>query len=227
MLNFHGLTSTAAQQTAFSLMSPKADAAKFLVAYPNGVSNSWNAGACCGTAVTENVDDVGFVRALIDDIAARVCLDTKRVYSTGMSNGGYLSNRLACDAADVIAAVAPVSSVIGVPMDTCIPARPIPVISFNGTADTLVDYASGAPQTFAHWANRDGCKGDPKVSFQKGTATCKTYDDCDAGTSVTLCTLEGMGHCWPGQSFCPFGAGTTDLSANDAMWDLFSKTTLP
>src|SRR6185503_1610572 len=142
VLNFHGYTSNAQQEEIFSAMTPKADKEGFVVAYPEGTGTmqSWNAGVCCGTAISDKVDDVGFARALIDEIATKVCVDRKRVYSTGMSNGGYLSHRLGCDAADVFAAVAPVSSVLGIPEESCKPARPIPIITFNGTADGLVSY---------------------------------------------------------------------------------------
>lgn len=239
VVNFHGYTSNAAQQELFSAMNPKADSAGFLVAYPNGTGSGtdtgWNAGACCASAAANGVDDVGFTRALVADVEARACVDPKRVYATGMSNGGFMSHRLGCEAADLFAAVAPVAGVLGIPEASCTPSRPMPVIHFHGTADTLVPYDGNAslgfpsvPDTFAGWAKRDGCTdAQPKQTFQNGAATCTTYEQCSGGVKVTLCTLTGEGHCWPGQTLCPFGASTTDLSADDAMWDFFTAYALP
>jgi polyhydroxybutyrate depolymerase len=210
-------------------MNPTADAAGFIVAYGNGLMSSWNAGACCGDSMTAMVDDVGFLRALVEHLHTQLCIDPARVYSTGMSNGGFMSHRLACEASDLVAAVGPVSASNGMP--ACDPGRPVPVLMFNGTADPLVAYQGGtftsAMDTFYDWADRDGCVGQPVVSKQVGLTTCQTFDDCDGGVTVTLCTHEGMGHCWPGQAFCPFGAANLDLVANDELWAFFSQYTLP
>lgn len=229
VLNLHGLTSNATQQLGFSGMNQTADAEGFVVAYPSGVGDSWNAGACCGTAVQQKVDDVGFLRALVEHLHTQLCIDPARVYATGMSNGGFMTNRLACEAADLFAAVAPVSSTLITP--DCAPTRPVPIIVFNGTGDLLVPYGGGlyqgAQATFQDWATIDGCTGDPVPGKIAGTASCETYDQCQGGVSVTLCTIDGMGHCWPGQPLCPWGAVNTDMSANDEMWALFSQHTLP
>ncbi|MBA3547831.1 MAG: prolyl oligopeptidase family serine peptidase [Nannocystis sp.] len=230
VLNFHGLTSNSDQQVFFSGMNPKADAAGFIVVYPQGVQSSWNAGACCGAAIDQDIDDVGFVRALVAQLELTLCIDERRIYATGMSNGGFMSHRLACEAADLFAAVAPVSAVNG--MDTCSPSRPVPVMMFNGTLDPLVAYNGGglfgsAEQTFNEWSARDLCDDAPKPGKSNGAASCLQHDICDAEVSVVFCTFEGMGHCWPGNAFCPFGAASTDLSANDEMWAFFSQYTLP
>lgn len=234
VLNFHGYTSNMMQQEFFSMMSPKADAEGFIVAYPNGLKNSdgaqsWNAGFCCAFDDLER-DDIGFVNAMIDDIQGAGCIDAKRVYATGMSNGGYMSHLLGCKLADRIAAIAPVAGVLGILAAECQPSRPISVIHFHGTEDTLVSYDAGfvsVPDTFAGWAERNGCTGSPTQTFMNGATTCDTYDSCDAGVSVTLCTSVGEGHCWPGQTLCPFGAATTDIIADDEMWKLFEKSSLP
>lgn len=229
VLNLHGFTMNAQQQVAFTGMNATADADGFVVAYGDGLGNSWNAGGCCGTSLQNNVDDVGFLRALALHLETELCIDPARVYATGMSNGGYMSHRLACEAADMFAAVGPVSASLGLP--DCAPARPVPIILFNGTADALVPYAGGlfpgAKEVFAGWAERNGCTGEPTISKQTGSATCETYDTCEAGAKVTLCTLAGMGHCWPGQPVCPYGAANTDLSADDELWSFFSQFTLP
>mgnify|MGYP005855746111 CR=1 FL=1 len=229
VVNIHGLTSNPDQQVLFSEMNPQSDAEGFLVAYPAGLQNSWNAGACCGGAQSQGVDDVGFLRAMVAAIEEVTCVDARRIYATGMSNGGMMTNRLACEASDLFAAFAPVSAVLV--QEPCQPARPIPILHFNGTADVLVAYDGGlfqgAPATFAAWAELSGCTGDPVETYKKGAASCMTYDTCDDGAEVTLCTLTGMNHCWPGNDFCPLPPTNTDISANEAMWEFFQAHPLP
>lgn len=225
VMNFHGLGSNPNEQKLFTTMNGTADTDGFAVVYPAGIANSWNAGElCCGQAQSQNIDDVGFVRAMVEHLASQACIDLKRVYSTGMSNGGFLSHRLACEASDLVAAVAPVAGTLSVPCDL---TRPVPIIQFYGTADTLVDYDALVPSTNARWVELDGCDATPEVTYRQGTVTCETYGGCDQDVTVTLCTAEGMGHCWPGQSYCPFGESTTDIVANDAMWALFQQHALP
>lgn len=239
VIDFHGYTSNKEQQALFSALGATADAEGFVLVHPDGLTNpgtsdqSWNAGLCCAFG-DETRDDIGFVDALLDDVASKVCIDEKRVYATGMSNGGFMSHLLACERADRFAAIAPVAGVLGVPPESCQPSRPVPVIHFHGTQDSLVPYDGGGPgnfpsvpETSAGWAARNGCTGQPAETFANGTATCMTTAGCEGGVEVTLCTLEGMGHCWPGQAFCPFGNGTTDISANDAMWQFFARFALP
>lgn len=233
VFNFHGYLNTPELQQSFSGMTPKADAAGYIVVYPSGTETSWNAGDCCGNAAAKNVDDVGFVRALVADLQTRLCIDPRRIFATGMSNGGFMTHRLACEAADLFAAFAPVSAVNG--MDECTPSRPVPMLMFNGTADVLVIYGGGgnggtfisAPKTFDDWAERDGCMGAAIPNNMSGKSSCKTLDICDADASVTLCTLDNMGHCWPGQPTCIYGTPNTDLSANDMMWEFFTANPLP
>jgi polyhydroxybutyrate depolymerase len=236
VLNFHGFTSTGLGQQEFSGMDATAEREGFLVVYPNGLDNSWNAGICCGRSAETGVDDIGFTRAVIDDLGARGCIDTARVYATGMSNGGFLTHRLACEAADVIAAAAPVAAVLGIEESACNPSRPIPIIQMNGTADPLVAYeggglaeSPGAQESIDGWVARDGCTGTPVVTYENGAATCETVSECDGEVSVTLCSIEGAGHCWPGQP-CRldfFGEPTFDIDANEVMWDVFRDVALP
>lgn len=229
IFNFHGYTMTGAGEQAFSRMDMLSDAEGVIVVYPDGLANSWNAGACCGDSATQDVDDVGFVRALHAHLATQVCFDPRRVYSTGMSNGGFLTNRLACEAADLFAAFGPVSSVNG--MATCTPSRPVPIIAFNGTEDILVAYDGllyiSVPESFAAWAARNGCEGEAEPGKVHGDGRCATFTSCAAGVQVTQCTLEGMGHCWPGNPACVYGTPGTDLDANAEMWAFFSQYTLP
>jgi polyhydroxybutyrate depolymerase len=234
VLNYHGYGSSAAQQAAFSDLDATADSEGFIAAYPEGVSASWNAGQCCGEAFNTGVDDVAFARALVADVQKKLCIDAHRVYAIGMSNGGFMVQRLACDAADVFAAVAPVAGVLTMPQDDCKPSRPISMIHFHGSADTVVRYDGGGlaatmsvADSYSGWVQRDGCSDEAPETFRKGVAHCVTHSNADAGVDVTLCTIDGGGHCWPGQSICPYGTSTTDISVNVEGWNFLKRFTLP
>jgi len=231
VLNFHGYGGSPSQEEGLTLMDTESDTAGFVLVYPQGTGAipSWNAGACCGTAAQSNLDDVGFVGALLDALEAKLCVDTKRVFATGMSNGGFLSHRLGCELADRIAAIAPVAGVMGIP--TCNPTRPVPVMEFHGTSDPVVPY-DGNPaisypsvaDTISGWVQRDGCHGAATTTYSKGDATCVTHDQCTGGAEVTLCTITGGGHTWPGGTPFPLlGATSMDISATDAMWTFFQN----
>ena len=221
VFNFHGFTSNASQEVFFSNMNPTADAHGFLVVYPDGYASSWNAGSCCGDAASEGVDDVGFIRALVDEVASLLCIDRDRVYASGMSNGGFLSYRLACEAADVFAGFAPVAGGIGI--TGCSPSRPVSLIAYHGTADSYVPYAFGE-SSLHDYADLAGCTGDP-VRTMYGTSYCDVYEACDGGVRVGLCTLDGMDHCWPGgeppRTICEtfIGVYSVDLNANEHLWE--------
>jgi polyhydroxybutyrate depolymerase len=225
VFNFHGLGSNSTEQALFSAMTATADDHGFAVVYADGYMSSWNGGACCGNASADMIDDVGFTRSMLADIESKACIDKKRVYSTGMSNGGIFSHRLACDASDIIAAVAPVCGAL---LAGCNPERPMPVMAFNGTADMLVTYDLAQGSNDA-WVAEDMCTDMPEVTFMMGAATCETHSQCAGGAKVTFCHIEGMGHCWPGQSFCPpsLGMANTDISANEEMWTFFEQFSLP
>ncbi len=239
VLNFHGYGSDMEEQMVFSDMNVTAETNGFVVAYPNGLVNaidgpaSWNAGDdCCAFGDTDR-DDVGFVRAIVTEIMGMVSIDEKRIYSTGFSNGGFFSHYLACNAEDLIAAIAPVSGVLGIPQEDCSLMRSVPVMHFHGTADIIVPYdgdgmfeLQSVAYTFDAWSDLNGCTGDPVETFNNGAALCETYENCDEGVEVTLCTIDGMDHCWPGQIDCPLPT-TTDILANDEMWDFFQRFSLP
>jgi polyhydroxybutyrate depolymerase len=234
VLNFHGYSSNGTEQNLLARMTDKADKAGFIAVHPEGTgaSPSWNAGACCGDAASAATDDVGFVGKIIDELESKLCVDAHRVFATGMSNGGFLSHRLACELSDRIAAVAPVAGVLGIP--TCNPTRPMSVFHFHGTLDALVSYdgsQGGFPsvkQTMSGWASRSGCTVTPRETLKKGEVTCVTYDGCKGGAEVNLCTVTGGGHTWPGGLPVPsLGHTTTDIVATDAMWDFFVKHPLP
>jgi len=198
VLDFHGHGSNAGQEAGGSGWWAKADQEGFIIVYPEGVDGSWNVGNCCGTAVTQNIDDVGFVRALVSKLSTETCIDPKKVYATGISNGAGFSHRLACEAADIFAATSAASA--DLVTDPCIPSRPISQLSVRGTGDFLVAYAGGwvgsgwyspgAIGSFELWKEIDHCTGTSRTDHQY----CETYSECADGVEVTLCTLPGAGH---------------------------------
>ena len=217
-----------------------------IVVFPNGYSPfpggrlaTWNAGECCAAARDKRIDDVGFARAVLAQVQRQYAVDAKRVFATGMSNGGMLSHRLACEMADVFQAVA---SVAGTDVTTdCTPARPISVLHihardddhvlFNGGAGpgafrdkSKVSHFTAVPETVARWVRRDGCTAPPVRVLQRPGAWCERYSGCRGGSQVQLCVTETGGHSWPGASEVRRGKPPAShaLSANDVMWDFFT-----
>lgn len=231
LLNFHGRQSNGSQQELVSETTPKADAAGFIVVYPEGFGQTWNGGLCCGQAQTQNVDDVAYTRALLDDLATKLCVDPKRVFATGLSNGAYMAHRLACELSDRIAAIGPVAGQLLT--KTCTPKRPVPVMHFHGDADAIVLYeggggVAGVEESTKAWATRNGCATTPKETYAKGDAKCLTYGSCKDGADVTLCTISGGGHTWPGGFPVPgLGKTSQDIDATNAMWDFFTAHPMP
>jgi polyhydroxybutyrate depolymerase len=139
-----------------------------------------------------------------------------------------MSHRLACQLSDRIAAVAPVAGTLV--YQDCRPSRPMPVMAFHGTADPVLAYDGGifpgAPASQMRWHDLDGCSGDAAETVHMGDSSCSTYQTCEGGAEVTLCTIEGGGHTWPGADIL-VGATTQDLDATDAMWEFFMRHPLP
>ncbi len=233
---FHGYTQDAKGIASATRFAKVADAHGMIVAFPNGVGNSWNAGDCCGTGVSQNIDDVGFVRDMIKSLAGEYCVDEKRVFSTGFSNGGYMSYRLACELSDAIAAAAPVSGGIRMDPAVCNPKRPIALFHAHGTNDLIVPYNGGGlsgsrPVSDAITAFRTKNKcpsGDGTVYYEKDDVSCRRWSTCEAGTAVELCTIAGGGHQWPGGEALPYGGSPTkNLDASEAIAKFFEAHPMP
>jgi polyhydroxybutyrate depolymerase len=198
VVDIHGLSSNKEQEQGLSGWDARADQSGFLVAYPDGLGNSWNAGVCCGSAAANDEDDVGFIRAMVAAIQAEGNVDADRVYATGLSNGGAMTHRLACDAADVFAAAAPlafptpyVDFAAG-----CNPSREIPVLVFMGLTDVLVPYAGGffggAVESFEEWRAKNACGGAaPEEHVELGGSYCDVDTSCAGATQVGLCSIRG------------------------------------
>jgi polyhydroxybutyrate depolymerase len=162
VLVLHGATESAENVERLSGMSAKADQENFLVVYPTGTGRlknvpTWNAGACCGYAMENKIDDVAFLRALLEKVEKDYSVDPKRVYAAGISNGGMMSYRLACELSDKFAAISPVEEAQDLP---CHPTSPVSVIVFHGTANHLVPFNGGSTPYQLGSVRSDTCVAD-------------------------------------------------------------------
>lgn len=226
VFNLHGLGSDLDQQELLSEMSAKADEAGFIVVYPQAGASVWNVQAGDVGAI-----DVNFFREMIDYLRGKLSIDPRRIYATGFSNGGGMAHRLACDLSDLIAAIAPVAGA-HMPNQPCQPERPVPVLAIHGTADLFAPYADdqvghNIPRWAVGWAARNQCGPEPESS-QRGRMTVDTWVNCQAGATVRLYSVEGMGHAWPGTSQEGLsGQGAQDIVANDLIWEFFEAHPMP
>jgi len=205
VLDFHSLMVNGTTERMLSPYPSETDPSGVIMAFPNGAAGpagaAWNVGPCC----VAGVDDVAFARAVVAQVQSIACIDPSRVFAVGFSMGGGMAYYLGCHAADVFAGIAPSAFDLAQEnVGDCLPSRPLTVISFRGTADTLVPYGGGASSvvrgmpmtflgaqaTFQKWAQLDKCTGDPSAPDGNG---CSTYSGCDGGVQVTLCTKQGGG----------------------------------
>lgn len=228
-------------------LQKKADEAGFVVAFPNGYSKlpggrfaTWNAGGCCGDARDKGVDDVAFARAVVAAIQGRYSIDASRVFATGMSNGGMMSHRLACEAADVFRAVASVAGTDATAR--CEPSRPISVLHVHARDDDHVLFNGGAgpgafrdeskvmafvsvPETVSRWVQRDHCAAPPQRTLDRPGAYCEAHTGCAGGVTVQLCVTDTGGHSWPGAQSVRRGkeGASQALDADDVIWRFFEQ----
>jgi polyhydroxybutyrate depolymerase len=230
VINLHGYASDGADQAGVSHMIAKSNAAGFIAVHPDGHDSprGWNAGVCCGSAASGGTNDTAWILSVLDALEAKLCVDPDRVYATGLSNGAFMAQRLACEAADRFAAIAPVAGVVGTP--TCTPSRPVPVFEVHGTSDPIIPFGGGGfngnepvPTTVNRWVTANHCT-TTSTTFQHGDATCVTHGGCAQNADVTLCTIDGGGHQWPGGDSIGVldGKKSDDLNATDAMWTFFT-----
>lgn len=242
----HGGGGTAEQMMRFSRFNESGERERAVVAYPQGIARSWNDGRSFRGRDT-GVDDVGFIRAMVADIGANVTpLDRRRIYAAGISNGGFMSYRLACEAADLFAAVAPVAATMPAELGPrCKPSAPISVLAINGTADPLVPYGGGdvrvmfrtrgeiwsTDQTIAFWSKHNHCKGDVVVRTlpdrdTTDQSTVRQLDVHGCTAPVRLLRVEGGGHTWPGGAqYLPvtwIGPTNRDIDATETIWRFFT-----
>jgi len=228
VVDLHGLDSNANQQRGISGMLAVSDTEGFLVAYPDGWENAWNANICCGNG---DIDDVGFIRAVVAAVAGEAAVDPRRIYVTGLSNGGALSQRLACDAADLFAAAAPMAFPLAYrPATGCQPSRSMPVLTVMGLTDKLVPYDGefgSARGTFDYWREVNGCgDGVPELVDERGKGRCEYDTGCTNGVEVGLCSVTAQAI--PGS---PISGHVLYLNPDFVLarvaWDFMSRFELP
>jgi polyhydroxybutyrate depolymerase len=233
VIDMHGKGGTGQGEMGSGWLA-KADAVGIVMMYPDGLYNSWNGGpagcptlvCCCQPSQDHNTDDAAFLRAAVAKTAQDGCIDLKRVYATGLSNGGIMSHWLACDAADLVAAIAPAS---GPNLVDCKPSRPVTVVNYRGKQDTLVLYNGGmsmpgghvwpsAMADFTKWSDLDQCT-DPAVPMPTHPL-CQIRSKCAGGAEVILCS-PNAGHVIYGE------AAAMGVAVPDVAWEVFQRHTLP
>jgi polyhydroxybutyrate depolymerase len=228
-----------------------ADKENFVVVYPDGIEGHWNDGRGMQQYRTEieNIDDVGFISALIDHLSNELNIDAKRIYVTGISNGGMMTHRLGCELSQRIAAISPVASNVPVNMASVwVPSRAVPVLIINGTDDPLVPWDGGdihfglrtfgkvlsVADTVKFWTTKDQCPSLPVVTQlpdkdpADGTKVRREiYGGCKDGVEVILYAVEGGGHTWPGGlQYLPellIGRTSREFNASEIIWQFFKE----
>lgn len=248
----HGAFDTAEGMEKSSGFSLLADREQFIVLYPNGMGilgflQHWNAGHCCGKAATDQLDDVGFVAATIEDVCARFKVDRDRVYMVGFSNGGMLAFRFAAERGDLLAAVAPLAASIGGKRSEGAPewripepVRRIPILVFHGLSDDRVPYAGGVnhvkergrtywsvEESVKFWVTRNGCNPQAVLrSLKDGSVLVKSWAGCNDNADVALYLIKDWGHVWPGKHFTATlseGDPLRNFDATEIIWDFFQS----
>lgn len=248
VLVFHGGTRNAQSMETLTGMSEKADREGFIAVYPDGTGRLenifvWNVEFGFGYALRNGVDDVGFIDSLIGELQKKLSIDGKRIFATGISNGGMLSYLVASRLSGRFAAVAPVAGASGGSEKAGSPIiiygrpeQPVSVIVFHGKSDRLVPYAGGQGSGFANavyipvkesidlWVGYDGCSPAPVSATSAGGNVIKDgYSGGRDGTEVVLYTIVDGGHAWPGGTPAWEGGDrpTPDINATDLIWEFF------
>jgi polyhydroxybutyrate depolymerase len=221
VLNFHGYGQTAAQQEAYSGLVPVADANGFILVTPEGSGDpqGWN---ITGVYAESGVDDVAFAGALVAHLSDALCLDARRIYATGHSNGAEMASELACFEPQLLAAIAPVSGALYQGCD----GTGTPIVSFQGTDDFNVLYEWSA-EAMDEWAAHNGC-GDSVSAQVAEHVTDTTWQSC-AGGAVEFYVIDGGGHTWPGADPTLGGVGetTAEINASALIWRFFAAHPRP
>jgi polyhydroxybutyrate depolymerase len=219
VINFHGSLLVPEDQVKASDFGTIADREGFAVAYPAGafasgnMQRSWNA-----DVEDSGVDDVQFVRDIVEDVAKRLNVDRSRIYATGFSGGGRISSRLACELSDLLAAAAPVAGLQY--YADCTPAQPIPILAIHSTADPFNHYKLsddspaywhvGVETAIEKWQAANGCETPAEVSDFADSVERRTWSDCRGGSEITLYAVDDDKHMWPG-------------FASEVVWEFFSR----
>lgn len=228
------------EQSGLSIM---ADKENFIVVYPEGVegrlmtARTWNAGWCCGFSSKSNIDDVGFIDKMLDKVIKDYPVDTNKVYVTGMSNGGFMAYRLACELSDRIAAIAPVAASMS--MEECNPVLKMPIIHFHSYNDKSVPIEGGIGEGISKhynlpldsllkiWSVRNGCSDKVDKVINNSQYTFLKNNNNDKASEIECYISKDGGHSWPGGKQTKIGdPSSTFVNANVLMWQFFKRHTL-
>lgn len=235
---------TQSQEEYYHLIS-KSNKEGFLIAFPNGYSQftsgkfaTWNAGNCCGEAREKKIDDVLFIKEVVKKISQLVNVAQNNIFAIGMSNGGMMAYRLACEASEIFKAIA---SVAGTDNTTyCHSKKTISILHIHAKNDDHVLYQGGAgkpffdrskvteftsvPATTNKWIKKMKCPKQPQKVLKNAGAYCDSYSPCDGDREFKVCITQDGGHSWPGGK-TPRGTNknSTALDANQEIWDFFKK----
>jgi len=224
VLNFHGFGSDPVQQNAVSAFEPVSDREGFILVTPDG-GLGWR------FSQSARESNTAFVRDVLANVSSDLCVDTRRVFATGKSQGGFMSSWLGCVAPDAVAAIAPVSGMYE-PTGNC---AAIPIMQFHGQADSLIPFAgghvlvlgnfAGAVAVMDKWAATNGCTGTPETTQITPHVKRVTYRDCKAST---VQYITDAGHTWPGTRVREGDNSTpADLAASELIWDFFKAHPKP
>ena len=238
VINLHTAMSWPSSSMAISQWNQVADEHGFIVAYPEGTGRGPKSWEMTGRDTPVRMPDVIFISQLIDKLERSYNIDTMRIYANGMSNGGGMAFVLSCTLSDRIAAVGMVSAGLDPGWNWCADHRPVPVIAFHGTADPVCPYNGGSsklgggtfpsvPGFMANWSRRNQCGPNPIESAVAADVTRLQYTNCADDASVTLYTINGEGHQWPGGKRVAaewmLGRYSRSVDATRQMWAFFNE----
>ena len=223
---FHGYGSSAMRHLNYTNYFPLADSNNFIVIYPQGattatLSTHWNVG---GWTSKSTIDDLDFVDTVINLLKDKIQIDETRIYSSGMSNGGYMGYHLACNLSNKFAAIASVTgSMTNDTFNECDPTHPTPILQIHGLLDFIVPYDGNAgsksiPDVINYWVNYNSCNLDPETLIKYddySLVVYETYSNCLNDVNVKLILHPEMGHDWPStQSY--------NVNASSEIWNFVS-----
>jgi polyhydroxybutyrate depolymerase len=218
VIDLHGWTENASHQRSISGFEELANSEGFITVWPYGLCSSWNAGPqCCAPASDNEIDDMGFVRKMIGQLVNKHNIDENRIYVTGLSNGCAMTQRLANEASDLVAAVACMSLHLLTETDPKYSA--VPVMTIMGTKDDLYlanDEMPGAAENFERWKTMNNCLGTYEVTWTSSKSTTWTYTDCEDETEVAMVTIEDGGHML-------YEGEETEINTTRLAWDFMKK----
>ena len=245
MIALHGFAGNASQMETDYKLTVKSNSARFIIVYPEGVRSdgvlgirTWNAGGCCDYAMQHNVDDVKYIKQLIQKLTAAYKINPKKIYATGMSNGAMMTYRLGCELWQQLAAIAPVSGTL-ITTQPCTPTRTMPILHIHSALDTKVPYRGGyglanyyfppVDSALRVWAGFNGCNAVPETVIEAPLYTQTQFAGCANNTTMQLYLTKDGGHSWPGglQATAMADEPSKAFYATDLIWDFFKKHELP